>query len=328
MHRSYCCFVTILTINLIFAQLALAQVFRPSAADRSIYGREMPLNLTPFTWREMNFAVRLSDLTAKPYAHAERRFERLPPRTPTALTGQEFLARTESLSKPEREEAILAELRQGNIPNFLRTLKPVRLAARLSDGRQQEAVVWVMPDYLAIGSDEDFVRIPMSLPVALRFAAEMGAVLPTRKLVDAIYEQADVQLEPYPLPYGPPMESNQFYARSHAKIEDQLQDQDAPRSALVAGHKKDLVLAVALWRTRGRLLIYGWHRFDSNPIQPLSNAHLKTYADYSHGIRLVDRRFLLNGRLADFADSVAQESALSYQAIPWFADCFRMPPWR
>lgn len=307
---------------------AVAQVLKPLAADRDVFWREMPLNLTPFTWREMNFAARLGDLAAKPYGYAERQIDRLPPRPLAALKGSEFLAKTESLSKAEREEAILAELRLGNIPSFLRIFKPVRLAARLTDGRQQEAIVWVMPDYLAIGSDDDFIRIPMSLPVALRFASEMALVLPTRKLVDAIYEQADVQLEPHPLPYGPPMETNAFYARSQDIIERELKLTPSSRRALIAGHKKDLVIALPLWRTKGRLLIYGWHRQDSNPIQPLSNAHLKTYADYSHGVRLVARQVLLDGQPRDFAEAVAQESALSYVPIPWFADCFRLPPWR
>jgi hypothetical protein len=34
-------------------------------------------------------------------------------------------------------------------------------------------------------------------------------------------------------------------------------------------------------------VIYGWHNLDGVPIQPVYNGHTQTYADYSHGIRLV-----------------------------------------
>jgi hypothetical protein len=41
--------------------------------------------------------------------------------------------------------------------------------------------------------------------------------------------------------------------------------------------------------------IYGWHRRDGKPIQPLSTVHEASYADYSHGIRLVSTTVQING---------------------------------
>jgi hypothetical protein len=311
------------------SRLAQAQILRSAVRGIDVDARDMPLNLTPFTWREMNFSVRLSDIAVKAQGQPERELDALPPRPPDAPTGSEFLARTAALTKPERESAILDELRRGNVPSFLRKLKPIRLASRFGNGERHEGIVWVMPDYLAIGSDEDFVRIPMSLPVAEKLACELGYVLPTRKLVDAVYEQADVKLVPRPLPYGPAMETNEFYARSQGIIEEQLARRRAKRGALVAGHKKDLVVALRLFASRERLMIYGWHMPDSNPIQPLSDAHLAAYADYSHGVRLVARQALLDGRPVDFAEAVALSTLappFTYVPIPWFADRFRMPP--
>jgi len=43
------------------------------------------------------------------------------------------------------------------------------------------------------------------------------------------------------------------------------------------------------------VVIYGWHRLDGKPIQPVCNGHGETYADYSHGIRLVSRHAKING---------------------------------
>jgi hypothetical protein len=60
-----------------------------------------------------------------------------------------------------------------------------------------------------------------------------------------------------------------------------------PLGVLLSGHKKDLVMTNRLARAIGKIAIYGWHRLTGIPIQPLSTVHDATYADYSHGIRLV-----------------------------------------
>ena len=311
------------------ATRAGTQISQGAFLEGRLADRPMPLNLTPFTWREMNFDVRLEDIAIKAHGLSDRPFARIPPRAPTAVSGSEFLAKTATLPKPDREAAILAELRSCNIPSFLRRLKPVRMASRSAFGDQHIGIVWVTPDYMAIGHDEDFVRIPMTLAVAERFAREFRYVLPTRKLVDAIYEQADIKLTPQPLPYGPSMETNEFYARSQLAIEAELKAQAAHYGELIAGHKKDLVIGLGLWRSAPRILIYGWHMPDSNPIQPLSNAHLANYADYSHGVRLVSRMAILDGRPVDFAEVVSTISLappFSYVPIPWFYDRFVNPP--
>ena len=48
-----------------------------------------------------------------------------------------------------------------------------------------------MPDYLAVGSDDDFVRMPMTPQTAQQIADLFGCILPTRKMVDAIDAAAD-----------------------------------------------------------------------------------------------------------------------------------------
>jgi len=55
----------------------------------------------------------------------------------------------------------------------------------------------------------------------------------------------------------------------------------------VCGHKKDIVITPRLAERAGRVAIYGWHRAEGVPIQPLSTVHEARYADYSHGVRLV-----------------------------------------
>jgi hypothetical protein len=134
--------------------------------------------------------------------------EMIPLRPRDAISGSEFARRTSGMTGAERQQAALTELRRGNIPEFLRNLKPVRLNYATADKNEINAVIWVMPDYLAIGSNEDFLRIPLNYNTAIKIANEWGFILPTKKIVDAVYEQSTCHLEPDPLPPGPKMRSS------------------------------------------------------------------------------------------------------------------------
>jgi peptidoglycan hydrolase-like protein with peptidoglycan-binding domain len=59
----------------------------------------------------------------------------LPARPADAETGSQFLARTAGMSRPQREQAILAELQKGNIPDFLRQWKEVEVRTTGPDGK-------------------------------------------------------------------------------------------------------------------------------------------------------------------------------------------------
>jgi hypothetical protein len=95
------------------------------------------------------------------------------------------------------------------------------------------------------------------------------------------------------------MTSTGYFQRHNLTVENQRRRVGATPGMLVSGHKKDLVLTRRLHTKRGRVAIYGWHRRNGQPIQPLSTVHGAHYADYSHGIRLVSRRALLNGKKTD-----------------------------
>jgi hypothetical protein len=212
--------------------------------------------------------------------------QHIPARSAAALAGTAFMDAVRRLDPLKRERAVLDEVLQGNIPDFLRQLVPVTLTYA-QRGRAMSATVFVMPDYLAIGRDDDYVRIPMNLETATAIAARFGFLLPTRRIVDAVNAEASYHLQPRPLPPGPQMSSTAYYERHNAIIEQQARELGVPRGALVSGHKKDVVVTNLLSRTFGRIAIYGWHRPGGAPIQPLSTVHGACYEDYSHGIRLV-----------------------------------------
>jgi hypothetical protein len=230
---------------------------------------------------------------------------KIPSRAPAALTGSEFARRVEALSGPAREEEIEAELLAGDMPQFLRRLAPVTMSGELPDGQKVDVTVCVLTDYLAIGSDRDFLTIPMRLATALTVASDFGFTLPTRKIVDAIYRQAEVHLAPQPLPAGDQMRSTEYYCHHNELIAEQRVALGVLPGVLTAGHKKDLVITNRLWRYPDRVAIYGWHRAEACPIQPLSTVHGARYADYSHGVRLVSTTICVNGKPMSIFDALA-----------------------
>lgn len=214
---------------------------------------------------------------------------------PGRLTGSQFVRYIAGMDAPRREQAVLAEILAGDLPAFLRKLVPVRLDYREPGGRTVNATVFVMPEYLAIGSDSDFLRIPMNLHTASAVATRLGYILPTRKIVDAIYRQSAFHFTPAPMTPGPQMRSTEYYREHNQKIEEQSRALGVVDGELVSGDKKDVVLSPRLTNNPEKLAIYGWHRLNGTPIQSLSTVHGACYEDYSHGIRLVSDVALVDG---------------------------------
>lgn len=230
--------------------------------------------------------------------------------TAQTRTGSQFAKYVSGMDSRQREQAILTELLGGNLPGFLHNLVPVKLSYQPAIGKTISATVFVMPEYLAIGSDKDFLRIPMNLHTAFTVASRMGFILPTRKIVNAIYEQSVFHFAPEPMTPGPEMRSTEYYRIHNEKIEAQSRALGIDPGVLVSGHKKDVVITNRLAANPGRIAIYGWHRLDGMPIQPLSTVHGACYADYSHGIRLVSETVLVDGVTRSVYD-VLQDPVLS-----------------
>jgi hypothetical protein len=222
----------------------------------------------------------------------------IPRRPRNAASGSAVMAAVGNGSGSGRDNALVAEAVRGNIPAHLRNLQPVEFAG-IVGGRQTQITLCVTPDYLAIGSDDDHVRVPLGLPAALRVADAFDMMLPTTRMVDAIYAQADIRVSPSPMTPGSAMSSTDYFLRHDATLDAQFARAGARDGVLVAGHKKDVVIANRLANAPGRVAIYGWHRANGDPIQPLSTVHGEYYADYSHGIRLVARTAYVNGRATD-----------------------------
>jgi hypothetical protein len=230
----------------------------------------------------------------------------LPPRSTNALNGTEFATRIAPLNLAEREEEIVAQVTSGNVPNFLRKLCPVR-AASVVEGTTNTATFYATPDYLAIGSDDDYFLVPMSPNTGQRIADALHCSLPTPKMVDEIYAAAEVKLVPSPIPPTPAMTAVPVFSNHNATFRAQRAEQlqAHPLGALVAGHQKDVVISAKLVSAPGKVAIYGWHQTNGVPIQPLYLKHIASWVDYSQCTRLVQQGMTVNGLPKTVAEVLA-----------------------
>lgn len=243
----------------------------------------------------------------------------IPNRDPKAVTGSKFISNNMNLMGPVREANILNEFLSGNIPEFFRDFAPITV----SIGNNKLTYV-TSPDYLSIGSDSDYVRMPMNPLTAQKIMDKYDCSLPTRKMVNQIWEQSVNKLEPKP--WGPPYDIDMLKTHRigthNTTIQNQLKGMDPFQ--LTSGHKKDVVLTNRLSpkNPSKKVAIYGWIQSNGVPIQPLNPVdHEITYEDYSHGIRLVANDVVLNGqpmRLNDIFSNPKYASLVSDEGVLTF----------
>jgi len=198
-----------------------------------------------------------------------------------------------------RDSFAVKEILSGNIPSFLKKFVPIKISIHDSASNKTiHAEYYVSPDYLSLGTDDNWARVCLTPMAAQRIADNLHCFLPTRKMVDDIYKAAGVKLEPVPL-YAY-RDSTPIMWHHHLIIEGQREG----KPGLIAGIKKDVVISGKINRDPkpNRVAIYGWHKPDGKAIQPLYTGHVNWYVDYSHGIRLVSRQIKVDGKWLDYLD--------------------------
>jgi len=188
----------------------------------------------------------------------------------------------------------------------------------LADDQGNTAVLQVQSDVLAVGSPEDYVRLPLLPSTAQTIANMTGTILPTPWIAYQIWRASHAKCEPHPLApnLGPNLTQ---YAQHSDAIDKQLEALGADHGTPVAGIKKHVVVSNLM--LPHHVVIFGWYRpsppaldvFDDGtriptddrqrqPIQPRSNLHGADYVDYSHGIQLVAGTCTVNGQTMSTAD--------------------------
>lgn len=245
----------------------------------------------------MTFLISLVALTADVRSQSLD----LPPRPPGAPGRDAIVALLTPLSREAREDSLYRMIMTGNVPVFLRTLIPVTSSATIN-GLKRSVTYHVTPEYLSVGPDERPFLAPMTPLLAQRLADALHCSLPTRKMVNDIYVASTLKLAPAPIPPSAAMITVPVFAQHDSMVWAQREPvlSAYPPGSLVGGTHKDVVISNKI---RNELktgvpkpvVIYGWHQLDGTPIQPLYNGHGETYADYSHGIRLVQNAVTLDG---------------------------------
>ncbi len=243
-------------------------------------------------------------------------------RSANTLTGSEFYKQAVAMMWQQRDSFALKEILAGDVPDFLRKFVAIKTSiVDSATGHIIHAVYYVAPDYMSIGSNSDWARIPLTPMATQRIADSFHCFLPTRKMVDDIYHAAKVKPEPVPM-YAF-RDSTVTMWQHHLIIEGQRRG----RKGLIAGIKKDVVISGKISRDPkpNRVAIYGWHRLSGIPIQPLYTGHVDWYVDYSHGIRLVYRKIKVNGRWMDYTDILKDEKLKRLLCDEDNCDFYRYP---
>ena len=215
----------------------------------------------------------------------------IPAKKDNARTGSEFAKSIMGISGSPRENAILIELINGNVPDFCRARAHV---ASINEKIGFSVTFTVIPRFLAIGTNEDHFYTPMTPTTAQAVADAYGAMLPTYKMVQDIFTFASFRQIASPLQYGPQMTSTEWYKKHSDIVVKQLEN--VPMQALCDGYKKNVIISKNMETKPNSVFIYGWMKDQAGNFWqglPLFPGHSTSYSDYSHSVRLVDRNMIL-----------------------------------
>lgn len=256
----------------------------------------------------------------------------LPSRPANALPGSQFMQSLEAKDSGNRDDLITSEILRGNVPDFMHKFVPITI----TEGGNT-LIYYVAPDYLCLGTDQDYVRVPLGAQAAQRIADAFGCTLPSAKMSNQIWQAAAAKVPPKPMSgitsniggqtYSPTdflktkMTDTDSFVEHNRLIQQQLAAHKL--GDLVAGHKKDVVVSNQLAQRPGKVAIHGLHNTKGQAIQGGSWGHDINYRDYSHGIRMVDKFAKLNGKNVNlqsvmqdpkYAALVSDEGALKFVA--------------
>jgi len=208
-----------------------------------------------------------------------------------------------------REDIIFKTIKQGNVPHFLINLVKISHTEKI-DGKDYTIEFYVTPDYLSIGNNLDHFYMPMTPILAQKVANKFNCSLPTKKMVDLIYTNAAIKLAPLPIPPSASMTKFYVFKQHDELVKEQLKTFETRHlnGELTAGNKKDVIISNKIYtENKPKVVIYGWHQLNGKPIQPAYNKHTNTWADYSHGIRLVQNKVRVNDKKTTIAKVLADK---------------------
>jgi len=202
------------------------------------------------------------------------------------MLGSEFLNTFSNSPLRLWEDAVVKESKTGGLVDW------PWVGIEIPNGK-----IFVKSDVVAVGTPDDYVRMPLTPIAAQHIADDNYAILPTAKLAKMIWDAAPIKLDPKNM--WPNKGANLEQYNTHSKLLDEML-RGTQKGTLVSGHKKDVIYSNGM--KPGKVVIFGWFRPDGSFIQPKTDVHGDFFVDYSHGIRLVSRGMELNGETVDMLD--------------------------
>lgn len=219
----------------------------------------------------------------------------------TTVDATSLLEELPASAGPERERALLDAIVRGRHLPIVWS----ELHVRAGD---DTATLFVSADAIQVGSPIDAVRVNLGARTAQLVADHFGALLPTARICDLIWQQASVRLTPC-------LQRPDSHMSDTSRMLEHSRAVDAKRQGrpgLVENVGKHWVLTNRLAQRPDRAANYGW--FDASapngrPWQPVALAHDVDYVDYSQVVRLVRRDLIVNGQVRDLED-IGRDAAL------------------
>lgn len=217
--------------------------------------------------------------------------ERLIKLSKSGLTRDERRARLKTVLEKfptehsaQREELIVQAVARG-------AYDPPEWTTIISNYKGRRAEIQVSTDALKVLG----VRIDVTAEGAQRIADALGTILPTPRILQLIWEQADVRIEPCTSAADAKMASTARMLE-HSECVDQ---RIGGRKGVVANEGKHWVLSN---RTAGKENLaanYGWFIKGRRPVQTVGTRHDTAHTDYSQIVRLVKPMIRVDGREID-----------------------------
>lgn len=262
------------------------------------------------------------------------KYEPIPRLSERALSGREFMEEYKKLEPAQRHMLVLQQLAIGNVPDHFKQFETIRVES----GKGNVLEMQVARHGLRIGTDADYVEVPLDGPTAMAAAEIYGCTLPTPWISDQIHTAAEANGGIVPFisapeiakrlsiewnpnkPDGNWMRSAEFVAERNRMLREYCQKHGITDEQLTYGYHKDITHPLPGTTKPGMLEIYGGCYASGDRVQPISGGfHGAKYFDYSHQARFIRATIKINGKvmnISDFMNNLDYAKEFGFHKMP------------
>jgi hypothetical protein len=205
--------------------------------------------------------------------------------------------------------------RDGAVPDFLRTFVGVAIAGSVSHVKY-EIVFYAAPDFLSVGSDFDWMRVPLSVPAEQWALDYHGCVHPTKPMARAIYAgtpkgQRIDMLGSWGQTSGSMggLTSTRAFVGYHDNVESRRKP-DHALGQLTSGLMKDVIISTPSMMKLGRVMFWGgvpstgtpFHGSGGDSGLTVPDHMIAVHNEYAMGLRLCHKKLFVRKAGGDWVE--------------------------